>query len=100
MIKIEPIGESYYTGVRVTGHAVQGDDGISLACAGISAGIYVTLFNLKRGAGEANVKSIIKPGHTEINIITETFSSKNAIDSFLEFAKQVEKNYKGSVEIK
>lgn len=99
MIKIEPIGESYYTGIKVTGHAEQTAQGISLPCAGISSALYVTLFNLERGAGKANVKGVFKSGHTEITIITETFSSKNAVDSFLQFAKQVADKYKGSVEI-
>lgn len=99
MIKVSPINGSYNQGFEITGHAGHAPSGEDIVCAGVTACAFTTCYALEGVAGQANVKSMFKSGHTRVEIITEIPSSKRVMVGFLKFMKQCQSRYPGRIEI-
>ena len=87
-------------GFRVKGHAEYAEKGNDIVCAGVTACIYTSLFNLQRAVGEGNVKFINKKDETIVHVVTTTTSSLRIIESFVEFIERMQKQYPSNVTIK
>lgn len=93
MITIQPNEGGYETGFVIDGHAGYAEKGYDIVCASVTASMYTSYFNLVRAVGKANVKLDLKSGRSQIFIVTTTPSSDKIVGSFIDFCKQVQRDY-------